>query len=106
MKHKTARTENAAAPSGQLRLYVAKESLKSMRALENLKIICQQRLKNRFRLKVIDLRPHPRLGRGDQILATLTLVRKLPRPLKVVIGDLSKTESVLVGLDLQPGGKR
>lgn len=85
-----------------LRLYVAGQTPKSLTALANLKNICEEHLKGKYHLEVIDLLKNPQLARGDQILAIPTLVRKLPPPLKKIIGDLSNTERVLVGLDLRP----
>jgi circadian clock protein KaiB len=85
-----------------LRLYVAGQTPKSLTALANLKGICEQRLAGRYRLEVIDLLEHPQLAAGDQILAVPTLVRRLPEPLKRIIGNLSNMERVLVGLDLRP----
>lgn len=87
-----------------LRLYVAGQTAKSVAALSNLQAICDQHLKDKYRLEVIDLLKNPQLATGDQILAIPTLVRRLPPPLKRIIGDLSRTERVLVGLDLQPAG--
>jgi circadian clock protein KaiB len=89
----------------QLRLYVAGQTPKSMLALRNLKVICEQHLEGRYEIEVIDLRAHPQLARGDQILALPTLVRRLPEPIKKIIGDLSNTERVLVGLDLRTIGE-
>lgn len=86
-----------------LRLYVAGQTPKSLTALINLKNICEKYLKGRYHIEVIDLLRNPRLAKGDQILAIPTLVRRLPPPLKKIIGDLSNTERVLVGLDLRPG---
>lgn len=86
----------------QLRLYVAGQTPRSVRAFSNLKKICEEHLAGRYRLEVIDLLQNPQLARGDQILALPTLVRKLPAPVRKVIGDLSNTERVLVGLDLRP----
>ena len=88
-----------------LRLYVAGQTPKALRALENLRKICDEHLAGRYRIEVIDLLEDPQLGRGDQILALPTLVRKLPQPIKKIIGDLSNTERVLVGLDLRPRQK-
>jgi circadian clock protein KaiB len=84
-----------------LRLYVAGQSPTCMRAFTNLKRICEEHLANRYRIEVIDLLQNPQLARGDQILAIPTLVRHLPEPVKKIIGDLSNTERVLVGLDLR-----
>jgi circadian clock protein KaiB len=88
----------------KLRLYVAGQTPKSMTALSNLKKICEEHLQ-RYELEVIDLLKQPQLARGDQILAIPTLVRKLPEPMKKIIGDLSNTERVLVGLDLREAVK-
>ena len=87
-----------------LRLYVAGQTPNSARALVNLKKICEEHLAGRYRIEVIDLLKDPQLGRGDQILAIPTLVRRLPEPIKKIIGDLSNTERVLVGLDLRRRG--
>jgi len=86
----------------ELRLYVAGQTNRSYRALTNLKTICEQYMGGKYSIEVVDLTKNPKLGRDDQILALPTLVRKLPRPMKKMIGDLSKTERVLVGLDLRP----
>ena len=86
----------------QLRLYVAGQTPKAQRAFANLRKICDEHLAGRYRIEVIDLVDNPALGRGDQILALPTLVRRLPTPIKKIIGDLSNTERVLVGLDLRP----
>ena len=86
----------------ELRLYVAGQTPKSMTAFANLKKLCEEHLVGKYRIEVIDLLKNPQLARGDQILAIPTLVRKLPMPLKKIIGDLSNTERVLVGLDLRP----
>jgi circadian clock protein KaiB len=85
-----------------LRLYIAGQTPKCMRAFTNLKRICEEHLANRYRIEIIDLLQNPQLARGDQILAVPTLVRQLPEPVKRIIGDLSNTERVLVGLDLRP----
>jgi len=85
-----------------LRLYVAGESPKALTAFANLKKICQEQLKGKYSIEVIDLLKNPQLGAEDQILALPTLVRKLPVPVRKIIGDLSNTERVLVGLDLLP----
>jgi circadian clock protein KaiB len=86
----------------QLRLYVAGQTPKSLAAFANLKKICDEHLKGHFRIEVIDLLENPTLAKGDQILAIPTLVRKLPEPVRKIIGDLSNTERVLVGLDIRP----
>jgi circadian clock protein KaiB len=85
----------------QLRLYVAGQTPKSLTAFSNLIKICENHLKDRYRIEVIDLLEQPQLSKGDQILAVPTLVRKLPQPVRKIIGDLSDTERVLVGLDLR-----
>ena len=86
----------------ELRLYVAGQTPKSITALANLKKFCEQYLAGKYRIDVIDLIKNPKLARGDQILAIPTLVRSLPSPIKKIIGDLSNTERVLVGLQLRP----
>ncbi|HNR50327.1 MAG TPA: circadian clock KaiB family protein [Deltaproteobacteria bacterium] len=85
----------------ELRLYVAGQTPKSVQAFANLKKICEEYLAGKYRIEVIDLLENPQLAQGDQILAVPTLVRKLPPPLKKIIGDLSNTERVLVGLDVR-----
>jgi len=85
-----------------LRLYVAGQTPKSMTAFANLKNICEEHLAGRYQIEVVDLLKNPTLARGDQILAIPTLVRKLPEPVRKIIGDLSNTERVLIGLDLLP----
>ena len=96
------------APAGEhyaLRLYVAGQSPRSVRALENLKKVCEEHLSGRYEIEVIDLLEHPSLARGDEIIAVPTLVRKLPEPIRKIIGDLSDTEKVLVGLQLLPSNR-
>lgn len=88
--------------SWQLRLYVAGQTPKSIAAFANLKRICEEYLEGKYQIEVIDLMVNPQLAMGDQILALPTLVRKLPEPIKKIIGDLSNTERVLVGLDIKP----
>jgi circadian clock protein KaiB len=85
----------------QLRLYVAGQTPKSLAAFSNLKKICESHLNGRYRIEVIDLMEQPQLSKGDQILAIPTLVRKLPQPVRKIIGDLSDANRVLVGLDLR-----
>lgn len=85
-----------------LRLYVAGQTPRSVTAFRNLKDICEEYLKGQYHIEVIDLMENPALARGDQILAVPTLVRKLPQPIRKIIGDLSNTDRVLVGLDIQP----
>ncbi|MBN1834308.1 MAG: circadian clock protein KaiB [Spirochaetales bacterium] len=84
-----------------LRLYVAGQTPKSVAAFDNLKQICEKNLKGHYSIEVVDLLKNPRLAKDDQILAIPTLVRRLPPPLRRIIGDLSNTERVLVGLDLR-----
>jgi circadian clock protein KaiB len=84
-----------------LRLYVAGQTKKSLTAFANLKRICEEHLAGKYRIEVIDLLEHPQLAKGDQILAVPTLVRRLPPPVRKIIGDLSNTERVLVGLDVR-----
>jgi|WetSurMetagenome_2_1015567.scaffolds.fasta_scaffold54483_4 circadian clock protein KaiB len=86
-----------------LRLYVAGQTPKALTAFANLKKICEEQLEGKYSIEVIDLLKNPQLGADDQILALPTLVRKLPVPVRKIIGDLSNTERVLVGLDLLPG---
>ncbi len=85
----------------QLRLYVAGQTPRSLTAFSNLKKICQEHLAGKYRIEVIDLLENPKLASGDQIVAIPTLVRQLPPPLRKIVGDLSNTERVLVGLDLR-----
>jgi len=87
-----------------LRLYVAGQTPKALTAFANLKRICEEQLNGKFSIEVIDLLVNPQLGADDQIFAIPTLVRKLPVPVRKIIGDLSNTERVLVGLDLLPAG--
>jgi circadian clock protein KaiB len=96
--------EEASDPSERwdLRLYMAGQTARAIAAFANLQKICEEHLPGQYRIEVIDLLKHPQLARGDQILAVPTLVRKLPEPVRKIIGDLSNTEKVLVGLDLRP----
>lgn len=89
-------------PIWELRLYVAGQSPRCLTAFANLKAICEEHLSGRYRIAVIDLLTQPALARGDEILAVPTLVRALPTPVRKIIGDLSRTERVLVGLDIRP----
>ncbi len=104
----TARKAGAPSPrpraraTWELRLYVAGQTPKAVRAFENLKRICEEHLAGTYSIQVIDLLQTPQLARGDQIVAVPTLVRKLPVPVRKIIGDLSNTERVLVGLNLRP----
>lgn len=84
-----------------LRLYVAGQTPKSVTALKNLKLYCEEHLKGKYEIEIVDLLENPQLAEGDQILAIPTLVRKMPQPIRKIIGDLSDTEQVLVGLDLR-----
>jgi circadian clock protein KaiB len=86
-----------------MRLYIAGQTPKSLRALANLKQICEQHLAGKYHIEIIDLLETPQLASTDQILAIPTLIRKLPEPMRKIIGDLSNVERVLVGLDLRPG---
>jgi circadian clock protein KaiB len=86
----------------RLRLYIAGQTPNSITAIANLKKICEEQLKGKYRIEVVDLLEKPQLAKGDQIIAIPTLVRRLPPPVKKIIGNLSKSESVIVGLDLQP----
>jgi circadian clock protein KaiB len=104
---KAARNGHSAQSDGDadrwnLRLYVAGQTPRSISAFQNLKNICEEYLKDQYHIEVVDLMENPKLARGDQILAVPTLVRKLPQPIRKIIGDLSNTERVLVGLDIQP----
>ena len=89
----------------ELRLYVAGMTPAAVRALGNLKSLCEEHLQGIYQIQVIDLLEKPTLARGDQIIAVPTLVRRLPTPVKKIIGDLSNTDRVLVGLDLRPAGQ-
>ncbi len=92
--------KDAAESKHLLRLYVAGNTERSARAISNIREICETHLKGRYQLEVIDIYQQPALARGQQIVATPTLIKQLPPPLRRVIGDLSKTERILVGLDL------
>jgi circadian clock protein KaiB len=102
----TRRSEPAAKPPvdemWELRLYVAGQTPKSVAAFSNLKNLCETYLPGKYRIEVIDLIKHPQLAAGDQIVAIPTLVRKLPEPLRRIVGDLRNTERTLVGLNLRP----
>ena len=101
------RAREAAVPNKNiwnLRLYVAGQTPRCVRAFSNLKQICEQYLAGVYRIEVVDLLENPKLSSGDQILAIPTLVRRLPTPVRKIIGDLSNTERVLVGLDLRVNG--
>ena len=105
MEDETAQGTSEEPEAGQvyeLRLYVAGQTPKSIAAFANLRRICEEHLAGKYRIEVVDLLKNPQLAKGDQILAIPTLVRKLPPPIKKIIGDLSNTERVLVGLNLRP----
>ena len=93
---------NGTAELWELRLYTAGQTPKSVQAFNNLKRICEEHMPGRYQIEVIDLLQNPRLAKEDQIVAIPTLVRKLPQPLRKIIGDLSDTERTLVGLQLRP----
>ena len=101
VKRAKARAPRLAAKLWQLRLYVTDSTPKSLTAFANLKKICESQLKGCYRITVIDLLKQPQLAKGDQILAVPTVVRKLPKPVRTIIGNLSDTARVLVGLDLR-----
>ncbi len=100
-KPKKKQLEAGLAPAFELRLYVAGQTAKSLTAFVNLKRICETHLAGQYRIEVVDLLKTPKLAAGDQILAVPTLVRRLPEPIKKIIGDLSNEQRVLVGLDVQ-----
>jgi circadian clock protein KaiB len=104
MKTARAKSKPNMAEDGKwnLRLYVAGQSPKSLRAFANLKKICEEHLAGKYTIEIIDLLKNPQLAAGDQIVAIPTLVRQLPVPIKAIIGDLSNVERTLVGLDLKP----
>ena len=99
--HESGTATTATPKAYRLRLYVAGQTPKSVLAFTNLKQICEDHLQGRYEIEIVDLLENPQLAQGDQILAVPTLVRRLPEPIKKIIGDLSNTERVLVGLDLQ-----
>ena len=88
----------------ELRLYVAGKTARSVAAFENLQRLCEEHLRGKYHIEVVDLLLHPQLAKGDQIVAIPTLVRKLPEPIRKLIGDLSNIERTLVGLQLRPAG--
>jgi KaiB domain. len=100
--HEGATSQWAGDEKWDLRLYIAGQTPKSVAAFNNLKRICEEHMPGRYRIEVIDLLENPRLAKEDQIVAIPTLVRKLPQPLRKIIGDLSDTERALVGLQLRP----
>jgi circadian clock protein KaiB len=99
-------TDDASGAGGdetwELRLYVTDRSPKCLRAIENLQLACEEHLAGRYRIEVVDLQEDPRLAAGDQILAVPTVVRRLPLPIRTIVGDLSDTDRFLVGLQLRP----
>jgi circadian clock protein KaiB len=97
------RVQGSQSAEWELRLYVAGQTPRSITALDNLKRFCEEHLAGRYRIEVIDLLEQPQLSRDDEIFALPTLVRKLPEPMRKIIGDLSDTEKVLVGLQLRSG---
>ena len=101
MKNKAVR-KNTKSERWRLRLYVAGQTPKSLTAFANLKSLCEEHLADRYTIEVIDLARQPRLAQGDQIVALPTLIRKLPPPIKRIVGDLSNLEQVMVGMDLKP----
>lgn len=101
-KPKLAGPKTRNGPEMELRLYVAGSTPRSMAALANLKQFCQEQVSGRYHIEVIDLLKKPQLAGGDQILAVPTLVRRLPTPMRKIIGDLSNRDRLLIGLDLQP----
>jgi circadian clock protein KaiB len=109
MARKTApKSKRTTAPdpdTWELRLYVAGQTQKSLTAFANLKKLCEERLPGKYKIEVVDLLKNPQLAKGDQIFAIPTLVRKLPAPVRKILGDLSNTERTLVGLDLKSLGK-
>ncbi len=104
LKTMKTKTEKRPAKLWQLRLYVTDSTPRSLAAFANLKKFCESHLKGRYRITMIDLLKQPQLAKGDQILAIPTVVRQLPKPVRTLIGNLSDTERVLVGLDLRPAG--
>ena len=103
-RSKSTGTQRSQSALWELRLYVAGMTPTSIRAFENLKRICEEHLQGSYSIQIIDLLERPTLASGDQIIAVPTLVRRLPTPVKKIIGDLSNTQRVLVGLDLRPAG--
>jgi|SRR5688572_1371140 len=101
MNATTSETTQQTSAEYVLRLYVAGQSSRSINAIANLRRVCEEHLHGRYAIEVIDLLERPQLARGDQILAVPTLVLKLPEPVRKIVGDLSNTERVLVGLDLR-----
>jgi circadian clock protein KaiB len=101
LRQKSVEPELPAEAEWELRLYVAGQSKKSLAAISNLRRICEEHLAGKYRIEVVDLLEQPQLAAGDQILAIPTLVRKLPFPIRKIVGDLSSEERTLVGLDVR-----
>jgi circadian clock protein KaiB len=101
-KTKSKKSAEPAEELFELKLYVAGQTPKSIAAFSNLKKICDEHLSGKYKIEIVDLLKNPQLAKGDQILAIPTLVKKLPEPVRKIIGDLSNTDRVLVGLDLHP----
>jgi len=99
---KASKTAERKASKWELRLYIAGNTAKSVTALANLKKYCEEHMEGQYTIEVVDLLMHPQLAAGDQILAVPTLVRKVPVPIRKIIGDLSNEEKVLVGLNIRP----
>jgi circadian clock protein KaiB len=104
MNGKSMKTSNGEDDKWQLRLYTAGQSPKSLAAVRNLKKVCEEHLPGRYEIEIVDLMINPRLAKDHQIVAIPTLVRKLPNPIRKIIGDLSDTEAALVGLELRQRG--
>ena len=102
VKRRASASHRRPAKLWQLRLYVTDSTPRSLAAFANLKKFCETHLKGRYRITVIDLVKQPQLAKGDQILAIPTVVRRLPKPVRIILGNLSDTERMLVGLDLRP----
>ena len=102
MSPKSPKTEGSPTEKWELRLYTAGQTPKSLAAIRNLKKVCEAHLPGRYEIEVIDLLQNPRLAKDHQIVAIPTLVRKLPNPIRKIIGDLSDVDRTLVGLDLRP----
>jgi circadian clock protein KaiB len=105
MRKDTKKERNYEGDFWHLRLYVAGQSPKSLKALANLKNICDQHLSGKYSIEVVDLAKQPHLARNDQVLAIPTLVRRLPEPVRKIIGDLSNRERTLIGLDIRTTGE-
>ncbi len=103
-RDESANKASAPRPEWDLKLYVAGQTARSIAALENLRRLCEEHVPGQYHIDVIDVLKTPQLARGDQIIALPTLVRRLPEPMRKIIGDLSNAEKVLIGLDLRPRG--